>query len=543
MTFNAVVLTYLEWMRLVGRGWLRLHNTRVVCIDSWDGKLAKVNFDTLMESAPDVGLSATDYAIAEIKFEAWTPISVEDLQLGRMLKLNQVQRFSCFTDSARQVMNATYSGPSKFAVQIFEKPDLWTSWLERISSTLAENRAERFLAHLDISLYSDKFSKEINAVFAKLPNTYHNSKGTRAFGWVTALTIPKKNLIFSEKPTQANEIVALSVKKLEADFHVENPFFDKQSEGIAEEILSDNQYENICNALLVCAAYIHYIYLIQRSNFKEFCYDAFYQDVEWLKKQHINLAAQLVDKIARQMTDELLSQVLLQNSKIPAKNPASLEVNALTAGTCSSAATNEAPHNAPNPEDAGEKEASPALPSPSPVSSVSSGSEKSLAHLLADSTGGYQPNKPEVAGITADILQDQGITTTNAGAASASPEEQIEPNAETEKASGTAHQSATTGLAPGTEATGQLFPFSDEDSSQVPVTRGGGTSEAALNKFGEDFDLAFKQNVLKSIRDQGGSKQAFKQICKKERLTQKIVKYWIKELDPELLKILGEPAT
>ena len=82
MAIDAVVLTYIEWARLVDRGWLRLHRSRVVRVAGWAEPLAEPDFDVLMENAPDVGLSTTDYVIAELKFEVLSPISTNSLNLG-----------------------------------------------------------------------------------------------------------------------------------------------------------------------------------------------------------------------------------------------------------------------------------------------------------------------------------------------------------------------------------------------------------------------------------------------------------------------------
>lgn len=323
MSCEAVVLTYLEWVRLVGCGRLRLHKDRVVRTAGWSGPLAQIDFDALMKRAPDVGMSATDYVIAEIKYEAWSPMSMHDIPLGSVLELDRVQLFSCFNESACQVMNATYKGPSKFEVKLFEQPALWSGWLKRASNAAADSRAERFIAHFNTSISSDKFKEEMTAVFSNLPETHHKSKGTRAFGWVTALAIPRKNLILSDQPTQASESVQSSIKNISNNYQVDTPFFDGISADIANEIFKDSQYEKIRNALVVCAAYVHYSYLLQRSNYKNFGYDVFCKDISWLNKNHIDLAAQLIDKIARDMSDELLFRILSVHPKTPVfENPA-----------------------------------------------------------------------------------------------------------------------------------------------------------------------------------------------------------------------------
>lgn len=114
-----------------------------------------------------------------------------------------------------------------------------------------------------------------------------------------------------------------SIKNISNNYQVDTPFFDGISADIVNEIFKDSQYEKIRNALVVCAAYVHYSYLLQRSNYKNFGYDVFCKDISWLNKNHIDLAAQLIDKIARDMSDELLFRILSVHPKTPVfENPA-----------------------------------------------------------------------------------------------------------------------------------------------------------------------------------------------------------------------------
>lgn len=555
MTCDAVVLTRLEWDRLVSCGWLRLHNARLTRVDDWSLSSAQLHFDILMKTAPDVGISSSDYVLAELRYEVWPLIATHDFQLGRMLKLDQVQHFLCFDERACQVLNATYNGPIEYAVQLFQTAQLWIDWRERISHASEDNRAARLLEHFGLPSPFEEFKQKPALFFDRLPDIqrslsgikhYEHAKGTRAFGWIVALAISKKN-----HTTEADPNVKSMVKELQSEYSVDVPFFMNKSVEVADAVFSDPQYKEVYNALVVCAAYVHYTYLIERSSYKKFGYNAFCQDVEWLKKQHINLAAQLVEKTACYMSDELLSRVLSQNPKISAKSSASSEGNALTAGALSTD-TSETPDTAPNLEDAGKKEATSALPSPSSVSSTPPVPEKSLAHLVADSTGGYQANKPDITGIAADTPQGQSTTKVNADAAPA-PEEQIEPNAEAEEVSGTLGQSESTDPGAGNEyseesvlagATGadqesatepakksddSGLPSDDpkgNDSAQSPINGDGCTSAPIEPPFNTN---AKKMEVAKRVREKGLEK-----VCEEMSLKPQQVQKWVDKFDQKL---------
>lgn len=346
MAIDAVVLTYLEWDRLVRDSYLRMPRSRIVRVAGWAEPLAEADFDALMETAPDVGLSETNYVIAELKFEAWLPISANDFSLGRTLQLTQVLRFLALNEIAQRVLTATHSYPKEYPIQLFEQPKLWTGWLERISQACSKNRGLRLLAHMDTQNLLVQ-SEDTVAFFQKLQDArqalsgqgqYEKSKGTRAFGWVTALAIARKMF-----DTKASSAVKASVDKLSNNFGVGESFFHAQSADIANEVLADPQYKKACSVLVVYAAYVHYSYLMQRSDYKTFGYDAFLKDFEWLRNKDTNLAAQLVYKTARNMSDELLSRVLSQHPKSSlAQSVPVLENNALITSAINSITTSEA---------------------------------------------------------------------------------------------------------------------------------------------------------------------------------------------------------
>lgn len=481
MTCDAVVLTRLEWDRLVSCGWLRLHNARLARVDDWSLPNTQLYFDALMETAPDVGTSSSDYVLAEIHYKIWPLISTHDFQLGQMLKLDQVQRFSCFDQRAYQVLNGTYNGPPEYAVQLFQAPQLWIEWRKRLLDASKKNRAARLLKHFDLQSPSlEEFKQESALFFDNLIDTqrslsgktiYEHAKGTRAFGWVVALAISKQNYT-----TEADDNVKLIVKNLQPDHHVDTPFFSGQSEDISNAIFKDPQYKKIYKNLIVCAAYAHYAYLIDRSGFKKFSYEAFCKDVTWLHERHTDLATQLVDKIARYMVDELLWQVISQHPKLPAwPTPVASE-------------NGPVPHTALGSDSTIEKETLPAnaiAPTPekiAPPASADRPSEKPEQRTEAIET---VANDPGAQGSTATV--DEGVTQR-----SLLPEEPKNPN-----------------------------------SPQNLL------AETPLRKSKRKFDLDFKKKIVQKVRE-----QEIKQVCKEENLKKAQVKGWVKELDPELAKQL-----
>ena len=542
MTCDAVVLTRLEWERLISCGWLRLHNARLVRVHDWlDPISATVHFAALMESAPDVGMSSSDYVLAELHYEVWTPVSQHNFQLGRIIKLEQVGRFSCFDERACKVLNATYNGSAEYATQVFQQPTLWIDWRKQMSKAWEDHRAARLLAHFNFS--SKKYNQKFNFAFEKLIDAQHNlsrnshyehTKGTKAFGWRTALVISNRNPEISGCATESTPCIQSIVKKFQVDYDVDGPFFSGQSTDVANYVLSDPQYKKIREELVIFAAYAHYAYLIERSGYKKFSYEAFCQDVAWLEEKHIDLAVQLVEKIARYMVDELLWHVVSTHPSVPARPaPAALE-NSLV------------PPTEPVPESAAEPEkplANDIAPTP----------ETPSAPPVAVRPNEEAAQQIEAAVVVANSPEVQGSTTVVAEGVEA-PETPIEPpeavsdisdqpktigpeavKGDSEKfgqAGATGReQSAPAGSVAQNNIQASLI---NEYSSEISTAETTGTSAPISGKTRRKFNSDYKITILQKVREKG-----IKQVCNEENLKPAYVKDWAKKFDQSWQNNLG----
>src|SRR5688572_19527426 len=102
MIEEAVVLTYLEWTRLIGNAWIRIDPSRIVRYQSDPVDYADVIFD-LMRKAPDIGDNPADFILATLNLEAFNKHRSAFADLGYRLTFSTVNAFYSFTEYALAV--------------------------------------------------------------------------------------------------------------------------------------------------------------------------------------------------------------------------------------------------------------------------------------------------------------------------------------------------------------------------------------------------------------------------------------------------------
>lgn len=530
MTFDNIILTRLEWDRLIGCGWLRLQTARLVRVHDWlDPISATVNFETLMGNAPDVGINSSDYVLAELHYGIWQPISKKNFQLGRIIKLEQVRHFSCFDERSCEILNANYKGVEKYKTKIFEQPKLWLEWREKIFKAWEENRSQLFLTHFKFS--SQKIVQESRFVFEEIikyqnkllgNRHYEHAKGTRAFGWITTLAISKQNPELAGCATEADPAIRIMIESLQKDYRVDTPFFSDQSISIANYVLNDRQYNKISKELVIFAAYTHYAYLIERSGHKKFNYDEFCKDIAWLEEKNIYLAVQLVDKIARYMVDELLWSVV--SSHTPILPQSALEESTRIQENLS-------------------------------INVIAPTSEKSTASLTAIYPCEDRAPQVGTTEAVAHLPEDQDITriineevelpkapteSFQAIAAHTSDElKTIEPEVDKGESKECiqvkvidSELSSLTGLdVKNNNIQASLIPdpeLTSRHSTSLPITEITSTSKDKSKKTRKYFKEEMKKEILKMARKYGVDR-----VCKDNEITKDTLKRWAKKLDPD----------
>lgn len=326
MPVDAVALTYLEWARLVGRGWLRLDTSRIERLPSWSCKGAEYAFDCLMQHAPDVGLRSADYVIAELEFSAWTPLSEQQPMLGNRLNLSQVRRFLCLDQSGQQVLESTASS-NALRMNLLQPSSLWIGWVTRVQRASSDSRANELLEILGFDPAhipdASEFYAGLRDFRAQISgeSAYQKSKGTLSHGWFSALAAAKRHFDKS-----AGVAIRELIQALQTKHDVAGQFFRGEALAVAENIASDSQYVDVVDDITAGAAYFHYSYLMQRAEYKSFDQRAFAQDVRWLSERAPDAAVLLIDSIARDMTDELLAHAVARQPALDLE-PAATHAN------------------------------------------------------------------------------------------------------------------------------------------------------------------------------------------------------------------------
>ena len=222
---EAVVLSYLEWVRLIGIGAIRLDEARIVRWRPDRADPVQVVAD-LMLGAPDLGTSATSYVLAMLEPEVLDRIREGEIYLGRRLNLDAVGSFHSFGDTALTVHrhDAEAAGVS---IGLTPLAAGWTPWVSALEAADRRARGDALLALLNV-LPCSRFDEAANRLADRerciVPDDIVRARDSMFFGWACVLNAQKVS-------TGVAPILPIDVKDeaeaLRRDFDVDQPFLDR----------------------------------------------------------------------------------------------------------------------------------------------------------------------------------------------------------------------------------------------------------------------------------------------------------------------------
>lgn len=222
MRQEAVVLSYLEWTRLIGVGAIRLDEKRIF---RWRPDRADPTqvVASLMLSAPDLGTSATSFVLAMLEPEVLDQIQEGGTYLGERLNLDAVRSFHSFSETALAIHkhDAEVAGA---AIALTPLAEGWASWAAAVDAADRRARGEALLAILEVPP-CDRFSDATDRLIAResciAPDDIARARDSMFFGWACVLNALKLS-------SGAAPVLPMDVKDeaeaLRRNFDVEQPF-------------------------------------------------------------------------------------------------------------------------------------------------------------------------------------------------------------------------------------------------------------------------------------------------------------------------------
>ena len=307
MVKQVVILTYLEWIRLIRNTWIRFDKSRIV----------SYNFDSnnqnpeyyldciaeLMRHTPDVDESSTGFILVVLKdektnFEAHSSLVAD---LGHRFKLSMVESFYSLTDNA--LMQHEFDAKAA-GIEIEYAPieflTAWSTWREQSKSIADNYRGELLLSRFQLNKDANDYERILQGLEFLKQNVVEDkiikSQDTMFYGWSYILNV-LKNLNDSEKNLNA---------KLKAEFNSrQSDYKTSQTFLLNTQLLQDYVSTYLPNdtiklnliELLAIATYIQYERYVFKNEGRNFSRQNFEEDVQILKELNEQAAAFLVYKL------------------------------------------------------------------------------------------------------------------------------------------------------------------------------------------------------------------------------------------------------
>lgn len=301
---EAVVLSYLEWTRLITKGSIWLDESRIVrwMPEAPDHEIVAA----LMRRTPDGGTKDIAYVQVMLRPEMLDRVKSDGTDLGTWLPIEMVRSFHAFTEYARTIHG---HDARKADVEIALSPlsEGWAQWVNTMERFERKRRGET-LANL-FSLTPDDWSAEWVSEKESLIN--HDAQAvvkahdTMYYGWACALNWinerqPLKDLITAE--------VRAEIQRLAKDYDVAQPFLSTSP--ILRDFVSGlNHEKELPTDLLAFAALKqHERYVIKRDG-AALDVDGLIADVETLKVLDPGSATVLVQNLGERLSGEIIRAV------------------------------------------------------------------------------------------------------------------------------------------------------------------------------------------------------------------------------------------
>ncbi|MGI1661328.1 hypothetical protein ACRDNQ_03720 [Palleronia sp. KMU-117] len=221
-SLEAVTLSYLEWVRLIGTGTIRLDERRIF---RWrHDRVDPVDVVcNLMLGAPDLGTSSTGFVLAMLKPELLDQLRTGDLYLGQRLHLEAVRSFHSFSEAALAVHRHDAEAAG-LTIDLTPLAAGWAEWVLAVEAADRRARGESLLAILDVPP-CDHFVRI--AAWLKereqciVDDDIARSRDSMFFGWACVLNSQK--IISGAAPSLPPDVKE-EADALRRDFNVDQPF-------------------------------------------------------------------------------------------------------------------------------------------------------------------------------------------------------------------------------------------------------------------------------------------------------------------------------
>lgn len=297
---EAVVLSYLEWVRLINTGGIRLDDRRIT---RWSPEKAAEQdvVAELMLGTPDFGTSANSFVLAILEPDVLDRVGANGMNLGKRLPIEMVRSFHSFTETAC-IVHGHDAKAADSEITLSHMSKGWIRWVEAVEQEEREAKSES-LTQL-FSITPDDWSAEW--VRSQERCIDHEKivkfRDTMYYGWACVLnSVNARPNITIELPGDVRE----EIRRLQKDFNVEQPFL--AAAPLLREFVAGlhGQKETASDLLALAALKQHERYVTKRDG-AALDVDGLTADVNFLKECDAGSATMLVRALGERLPSEII---------------------------------------------------------------------------------------------------------------------------------------------------------------------------------------------------------------------------------------------
>lgn len=297
---EAVVLSYLEWVRLINTGGIRLDDSRIT---RWSPEKAEEKdvVAEMMLGAPDLGTSANAFVHVMLEPDVLNRVRSNCMDLGKRLSIEMVRSFHSFTETAC-IIHGHDAMATDVEITLSPMSEGWRLWVDAVEKAERETKGET-LTQL-FSLTPDDWSAEwVRSHESRIDHEkIAKSRDTMYYGWACVLNaINARPNVTIELPEDVRE----EIRSLQKDYNVEQsflaaaPLLRKFVAGLhdAQETPSD--------LLALAALKQHERYVIKRDG-AALDVEGLTADLNFLKERDAGSATMLVQVLGERLPSEII---------------------------------------------------------------------------------------------------------------------------------------------------------------------------------------------------------------------------------------------
>lgn len=303
---EAVVLSYLEWVRLINSGGIRLDDRRITLWSPEKSQPTEIVAD-LMLGAPDLGISANAFVLAMLEPEILDRVEENGIKLGKRLSLEMIRSFHSFTETARTVHS---HDANAVGVKITLTPlaQGWLGWVECVESAERRTRGQKLLQMFSLSPSNlpDQSAawlttQEMRIDYEKIARW----RDTMYYGWACTLnSVNSRPGIDLQLPPDVKE----EISPLQKDYDVDKSFLVAAPRLCTFVGTLADKNESPLH-LLALAAFKQHERYVAKCEGEALDIDSLHADIEFLKKKDIGAATMLARALGERIPSELIHAI------------------------------------------------------------------------------------------------------------------------------------------------------------------------------------------------------------------------------------------